>query len=102
MQPSLKTSTEGAILIRIRFQEKDGWWNATSPDLEGFYVAHQDPEYILQHIPEAIETLYSMRNNVDCKVVHAETIKPERSQESQPWVILPEPLLDSFRSAATA
>ncbi|MYD78342.1 MAG: hypothetical protein F4239_05475 [Gammaproteobacteria bacterium] len=79
---------EQALLIRMDITEKDGWFVATSKDLDGFVLAHPSEEMLLDDLPSAIKMLIDARYDVNCKVVPSQFGKP-KSKAKPPWLVIP-------------
>ena len=78
------------LVIRIDLQKQDGWHVATSKDLPGFVLAHQDRDKLIEDVPDAVRLLYSKRHNVDCQVVESEYGDPSRARTRPPCLLFPQ------------
>ena len=95
-------NNEGAILITVNFEERDGWHIATSPELPGFILADQNKDEIIDDLPEAICVLYSARHNVECRLVPLERTTTSTEEPTlSPWwsALLPRPVINSIAFA---
>lgn len=79
-----------AISIRVNFEEVDGWYIATSPDLPGFILADPNRQEIIDDLPLAIKTLYDARYNTNCTVIPSKYGNPKTRAKTAPWFIMPE------------
>lgn len=79
---------ELALLIRMDIEEQDGFFVATSKDLDGFVLAHPSKDLLLDDLPSAIKLLIDVRYNVNCKVVPSQFGKP-KSKAKPPWLVIP-------------
>lgn len=59
--------------ITLDISVNNGWYIATSKDLKGFFVAHEDFEVFLKEIPEVIK-LIKNHGEGSC-IVHVSPIK---------------------------
>jgi hypothetical protein len=79
-------------IIRVSIKARDdGWLTATSPDLPGLFLAHQELKVILAEAPSAIEILFKAQNNVDVTVIAAH-YPAQDEDNTMPWVAFPTPL----------
>lgn len=54
--------------VEVRHKHVDGWHIFQSDDLPGLYVASCDPEKAFNDIPNAIQALVEMDENLNCEV----------------------------------
>lgn len=83
-----KKGSERALLIRINIENQDGWFVATSKDLNGFVLAHPKESELLRDLPNAIKLLIDVRYGIECKVVPSEYGK-RASRAKTPWLVVP-------------
>lgn len=90
---------EKCMLVRIKIENIDGWYIATSPDLPGFTIAHQDRSIIENDVPDAIQLLLTERHGLECSVVKSEYGNPRTRAKNPPWLVIPPALVSSANHA---
>lgn len=55
-------------VVTVTMQKRDGWYIATSPNLIGLIVCHQNLVKFTQEIPECIRLLYRANYDMDVDV----------------------------------
>ena len=71
----VKLATLLEIRIKVRRQERDGWFVYTCDQLLGLYVASQDDKRAYHDVPTAIRKLVKLTFGIDCIVVRKEARK---------------------------
>ncbi len=79
------TQINEAIFIRVRIEQGDSLFYATSPDMEGLYVAMNDIPSLIDAVPEVIKALLEARDKGDYQVWRTRISDPE----SRAWVAVP-------------
>ena len=85
------------ISISVSVEGREGWHMATSQDLPGLVLAHQDRDTVMRDLPKAISLLYSARHNCEC---HPHDESKNRKMERLPFSQVPNPL--SFHFGVTS
>ena len=55
-------------VVTVTMRKENGWYIATSPDLEGFIVCHQNFLSFSQEIPACIKALYIADHGIEVDV----------------------------------
>ena len=55
-------------VVSVTMHKKDGWYVATSPDLTGLIVCHQNFVKFVQEIPQCIAALFKADYSMDVDV----------------------------------
>ncbi len=74
-----------AIFVRVRIDEGDDLLHATSPDMNGLYVAEPDLESLIKEIPEVIKALLMTEKDHNFEVWRTRISDPDE----RAWVAIP-------------
>lgn len=55
-------------VVTVTMRRENGWYIATSPDLDGFIVCHQNFITFTQEIPACIKVLFKANHNMEVDV----------------------------------
>ena len=77
-------------IIRITLRRsRSGWYEATSSDLPGLYVANPDVSAVFKDVPVTIKALYKAQFGVDVDVVEGAYREAHEAHQEYPWVTMP-------------
>jgi len=60
--------TEKSTVVLVNIESVQEWFAASSEDLHGFFMAHDDLGELISDIPEAIKVLYKTQHGLDVDV----------------------------------
>lgn len=78
-----------AIFVRVRIDEGDNLLYATSPDMDGLYVAESDLKSLINEVPEVIKALLKAENDHDFEIWRTRVSDPDE----RAWVAIPASLV---------
>lgn len=74
-----------AIIIRIKFEEIDGAFVVTSPDMPELCLVSEELSPVLDDLPNIIEAIFESRG----QVVSVYSSRDDAAPLSAPWVAIP-------------
>ena len=74
-----------AIIVRIKFEEVDGAFVVTSPDMPELCLVSEDLSPVLDDIPNIIEAIFEARG----QTVSVYSSRDDAAPLSAPWVAIP-------------
>jgi hypothetical protein len=85
IQETMTDARAAVVYVQYRFME--GYHVFTSKDVEGLYVASQDPRKAYESLKPAIELLIRENEGINCEIEHAvslpEFLEDVRSQREE-------------------
>ena len=72
------------VTIIADINQRDGWWYATSQQLDGLLIAHKSLTAVKAEIPLVIKALYEAQYNI--KVEIKKTTLPYSEDEKQAYI----------------
>ena len=77
-------------IIRIVLRRsRSGWYEATTSDLPGLYVANPDVSAVFEDVPLTIKALYKAQFGVEVEVIEGAYREAHEADQEYPWVTMP-------------
>ncbi|MCY4243537.1 MAG: hypothetical protein OXD36_17585 [Rhodobacter sp.] len=82
--------------FRVDITKKEGWFVATSEEIQDFYLAHYDRKWLFDHVPLAIKELILEYSGADVQIVRLGKVLPGSLKTASVPVDTSTALMDSL------